>query len=650
MAEKLGRYEILEQIGQGGFAIVHRGRDTTLDRLVALKELRSILLNDGDWVKRFRREARTIARLDHAHIVTIHDVYDAGERLCIVMRLVDGPSLEEFITANGPLPWADAVELITAVGKGLDYAHAQGILHRDLKPANILIDPERGPMLTDFGLAKLAGENSTSITAGGGVVGTPHYIAPEVWEGKGTTQQSDIYALGCILYEVLTGEKIFKGETPPAVMMAHFKPVALPDSWPAGVPPGVARVLRKALATNPASRYSTAGEMIDALNNLAATETEPDTGLLPQAPPKTDTVLENATSEPQPSPASEAPISEIVTPPGPTATAPQMAESVETPSGQAPVSPPAQPDLQPRKRRRGAGCWIALAAVLGFFIIAVVGVGGFCSTFGQEFAASFMEPIELGNTVEETIRIPMPDSAEPPNLTIDFAGGDLVIAPGAHEVLVEGSATYNAPQLKPIITTKNNEVHLHLSEDIGFGGFATDGLKNIWELMLGAVPMALIINAGGTDADIELGGLALENLTITQGAANFDLAFSEPNKTGMDKFSFTGGASSVRLTGLANATAKDMEFQAGAGDYTLEFTGLLQRDTDVVIKGGLGTVTVIIPENVDAELSVSDGPLSNINAAGAWQEVENRYFIPGEGHKINIVTEIGFGNLNLRTQ
>ncbi|MFC1975036.1 protein kinase [Chloroflexota bacterium] len=266
MIKELGRYEILEKIGQGGFAIVYRGRDTELDRLVALKELRPVLLDDTTWVKHFRREAQTIARLDHPRIVPIYDVYQTEGRLFIVMRLVNGPGLEELITSQGRLPWPEAIETITAVAEGLDYAHAQGILHRDMKPANILIDQERGPMLSDFGLAKLAGEHSMSSS--GDIVGTPHYIAPEAWEGQTATPQTDIYALGCILYEMLTGEKVFKGETPPIVMMAHFKPLTLPQVWPKGVPAGVADVLSTALANKPADRYATAREMVETLASL----------------------------------------------------------------------------------------------------------------------------------------------------------------------------------------------------------------------------------------------------------------------------------------------------------------------------------------------------------------------------------------------
>ena len=150
MREQLGRYEILEEIGQGGFAVVYRAHDRQLDRLVALKELRPMFLNDPDSVNDFHREARNIARLDHPNVVTIYDVYGAEQRLFIVMQLVDGSSLEESLARRGRLPWSETVELITAVATGLDYAHTQGILHRDLKPANILLDSNHGPRLSDL--------------------------------------------------------------------------------------------------------------------------------------------------------------------------------------------------------------------------------------------------------------------------------------------------------------------------------------------------------------------------------------------------------------------------------------------------------------------------------------------------------------------
>jgi len=180
---------------------------------------------------------------------------------------VHGPTLDKLFGGQEGLAWPEVVEIIGAVAEGLDYAHSQGILHRDLKPANILIDPKWGAMLTDFGLAQLVGDHSGAQDSH--IVGTPHYIAPEIWDGQTATRQADIYALGCILYELLTGQKLFAGEMPPAVMGAHFRPLVLPAGWPAGVPSGVTDVLRAALARQPADRYPTAGEMANTLRALS---------------------------------------------------------------------------------------------------------------------------------------------------------------------------------------------------------------------------------------------------------------------------------------------------------------------------------------------------------------------------------------------
>jgi LuxR family maltose regulon positive regulatory protein len=266
MPEKVGRYEIVEEIGQGGFAVVYRGRDTMLNRLVALKELRHILLQDDDWVKRFQLEARTIAQLDHPHIVPIYDIVQTDGRMFIVMRLANGPSLETMLADQERLSWADTKKMISAIIKGLHYAHSRGVLHRDIKPANILIDDSRGPMLTDFGLARHNVDTGSHDVASQSIVGTPHYIAPEIWEGHAASPQSDVYALGCTLYEMLTGEKRFPGQTPLAVMQAHFEQQPpLLDLLPEDVPAGVDQILTTALSHSPKHRFSSALEMLQAL-------------------------------------------------------------------------------------------------------------------------------------------------------------------------------------------------------------------------------------------------------------------------------------------------------------------------------------------------------------------------------------------------
>ena len=155
------------------------------------------------------------------------------------------------------------------MAEALDYAHGQGVLHRDLKPANILLDPQRGAILTDFGFARLVGESSMSVSLSGGVVGTPAYIAPEVWDGEEPTAQTDMYSLGCVAYEMLTGEVLFAGKTPSVVMRQHLiDGPRWPDAahWPAGVPVSVREILASVLAKDPAERYTSAGALVAALS------------------------------------------------------------------------------------------------------------------------------------------------------------------------------------------------------------------------------------------------------------------------------------------------------------------------------------------------------------------------------------------------
>ena len=266
--QTLGKYHILEELGRGGFATVYRALDTTLEREIALKVLDPLLMRDETWVERFHREAKAVARLKHSRIVTIHEIGEAGGRLFIAMELVEGPALNGLIAERGRLSWDETLDILAQVADALDYAHGEGIIHRDLKPGNILLDPRKGAVLTDFGFAKLVGESSMSVSLSGGVVGTPQYIAPEVWENRQPTVAVDMYALGCILYELVTGEQLFKGDSAPAIMRAHFKPLQLPERWPEGVPDGIDGVLRMALAQETADRHASAGRLVKALKAL----------------------------------------------------------------------------------------------------------------------------------------------------------------------------------------------------------------------------------------------------------------------------------------------------------------------------------------------------------------------------------------------
>jgi formylglycine-generating enzyme required for sulfatase activity/predicted Ser/Thr protein kinase len=287
---RLGKYEIAEELGRGAFATVYRALDTTLEREVALKVLKPVLMGDEAWVERFRREARALANLRHPHIVAVYEVGEAEGRLFIAMELARGPNLGQAIAERGRIPWDEVLALLRPVCEALDYAHDRGVLHRDLKPANILLDKERGPLLTDFGFARLMGDSSASISLSGGVVGTPAYIAPEVWEEKDITSQTDVYALACVICEMVTGEVLFGGETPAGVMRRHLlEGPRLPETWPEGVPRSLQEVLTKALSRQPGERHKNAGEVVAALREHEPEGKAQEVGVREIAPPVTQT-------------------------------------------------------------------------------------------------------------------------------------------------------------------------------------------------------------------------------------------------------------------------------------------------------------------------------------------------------------------------
>ncbi|MCB9078639.1 MAG: protein kinase [Anaerolineaceae bacterium] len=679
MVEKVGRYEILEVLGQGGFAVVHRGRDTILDRPVALKELKPILLGDAEWVQRFHREAKTIARLDHPRIVPIYDIYELDRRLFIIMRLVEGPSLEELIASKKRLAWSEAYDLLSGVADGLAYAHTQNILHRDLKPANILIDAKQGPMLSDFGLAKLTSESSMSLSASGTIVGTPHYIAPEIWEGKKNTIQSDLYALGCILYEALTGEKIFKGDTPPAVMMAHFTPLSLPQTWPDAVPAGLTEVLAKALARHPDDRYGSAAELmaaLAALPNDQAPASQPIAAIpagsetlqpsITTGSPTESMELAQLPSPPADDPAQSSSIDEeppvksspsiTLNPPAPASTA---APAQITPPVRVAPSQPATvedsgalspADRRPRTGRRGC-LWLGLGLLVVAFL-GVIGLGNFCSLLNRLNAINSPTAALIARQTEP-INVPLPTGSDPAEIEINFGAGELNIAPGADGALIAGTATYNIAQLKPTVARDNEQVVIEPEAKVNYSSLP-DGAENRWDLTLGSYPMELSLNTGIATSHLELGGLQLEELRVVIGAAEGNISFAEPNLTPMNSLRFTAGATHAELTGLANAYVEDIIFKGGAGDYTLDFSGELRQDLDVEIDAGLGQVTLRVPETTRATVSVSD-LLSSVEATGAWlqsTEDDSQYSVASDTaqeYEITITLRIGGGNLKLET-
>jgi eukaryotic-like serine/threonine-protein kinase len=260
------RYELGEILGFGGMSEVHMGRDTRLHRDVAVKVLRADLARDPSFYLRFRREAQNAAALNHPAIVAVYDTGEAdtgnGPLPYIVMEYVDGVTLRDIVHTDGPIPPRRAIEIIADACQALNFSHQHGIIHRDVKPANIMISKAGAVKVMDFGIARALADAGNSVTQTAAVIGTAQYLSPEQARGEPVDARSDVYSLGCVLFEILTGEPPFVGDSPVAVAYQHVREDPVPPSHKhPGVSPELDAVVLKALAKNPDNRYQTAAEM-----------------------------------------------------------------------------------------------------------------------------------------------------------------------------------------------------------------------------------------------------------------------------------------------------------------------------------------------------------------------------------------------------
>jgi serine/threonine protein kinase len=271
IGSELGKYRILEQIGAGSMAEVYKALQLSVNRTVAIKVMSPHLLNtDPQFLMRFRQEAWIVAALEHPYILPVIDFGEQREILYLVLRYVNGGTLRELLKA-GSLSWPVMLRYIKEIGEALDYAHGLGFVHRDIKPGNVLLDVQGNPFVADFGLAKIVGGGSIT-QSGVGMIGTPHYMSPEQGLGRPVDGRSDLYALGIILYEMLTGQVPFEADSTVGIVMKHINapvPSALlinPD-----LPPGIDEVLGRVLAKSPADRYHTAAEFTECLGQAFGT-------------------------------------------------------------------------------------------------------------------------------------------------------------------------------------------------------------------------------------------------------------------------------------------------------------------------------------------------------------------------------------------
>ncbi|HEY3050221.1 MAG TPA: Stk1 family PASTA domain-containing Ser/Thr kinase [Gaiellaceae bacterium] len=262
-----GRYRIMRKLGSGGMADVYLAEDEELGRRVAIKILNDKHANDEQFVERFRREAKNAAGLSHPNIVSIYDRGEAEGTYYIAMEYLDGRSLKELVVARGPLPIADAIEATRQVLTALRFAHRKGVVHRDIKPHNVMADADGRLKVTDFGIARAG---VSQMTEAGSIIGTAQYLSPEQARGAAVDQRSDLYSIGVVLYEMLTGQVPFTGESPVEIAMKHLSDTPRPPSLlRPEIPPDLDMVVLRALAKNPEDRFQTAEEMDAELERVA---------------------------------------------------------------------------------------------------------------------------------------------------------------------------------------------------------------------------------------------------------------------------------------------------------------------------------------------------------------------------------------------
>jgi serine/threonine-protein kinase len=263
----IGGYQIAEEIGQGGMAVVYRAYQSQLERWVAVKILRATEARGEEFLTRFRREARAVAALRHPNILTVYDYGEERGTAYIVMEYVSGGTLKDCL-AGQPMEWPDAATLVMPVGRALSYAHSQGVVHRDVKPANVLLARPNWPLLADFGLVKLIG-HQRGITRPGVSIGTPAYFSPEQAAGDDVDHRSDIYSLAVILYELLTGRLPFVAHSPVEMMLRRLhEPPLPPRQFNPCVSSQMEAVILRALARDPGARYPTMEALLEDLARM----------------------------------------------------------------------------------------------------------------------------------------------------------------------------------------------------------------------------------------------------------------------------------------------------------------------------------------------------------------------------------------------
>ena len=260
------RYEILEMIGSGGMAVVYKARCNRLNRLVAIKILKEELSKDEEFRRRFHAESQAVAMMSHPNIVSVYDVSHSENVDYIVMELIDGITLKQYMEQKQVLNWREALHFATQIAKALEHAHSRGIIHRDIKPHNIMVLKDGSVKVADFGIAQMASAQSTLTRE---ALGSVHYISPEQAKGAHVDARTDLYSLGVVMYEMLTGRPPFDGDTPVSVAIQHINAKAIPPrQLNPSIPVGLEQITMHAMTADRDKRYSSATEMLEDLEKF----------------------------------------------------------------------------------------------------------------------------------------------------------------------------------------------------------------------------------------------------------------------------------------------------------------------------------------------------------------------------------------------
>lgn len=406
IGKSIERYSINKQVGLGGMATVYRAYDERLEREVAIKIIRTDAFPPNQLsriLKRFEREAKALGRLSHPNIIKVIDFGEYEGAPYLVMEFLPGGTVKQLL--GKPIPWQDAVNIILPIAEALEYAHEQKIIHRDIKPSNILLTQKGQPMLTDFGIAKILETDDTFTLTGTGIgVGTPDYMAPEQWTGSATAQ-CDIYSLGVVLYEMVTGKKPFTADTPAAILLKQAtEPLKRPSSIVSGLPDALEGVLLKSLASDMKVRYQNVGEMIAGLEQLL------------------DGRKKSARIQPVPGVGfDEEATRDVITGTG-------FTNATRTQTSGSGVKPPLQPakpvTVNSPAKKNISGGWLwgtGIALVICAFFAGVLGMGGLLSGFfGGDPTATpnvvYTEPPSVVEPVVESVRNPTDTRVPPTNV------------------------------------------------------------------------------------------------------------------------------------------------------------------------------------------------------------------------------------------